>query len=191
MAVGMVVGLDLHQDVHRLALRARTRRRRDRGRSGPRAGPRSPRRCPCRPRARPRGCASVLRRIMRNSESLCGSPSIDELGVEDLVPAVLAVGLREHHELDVVGIAPELVGTQLDQVVDLVVARARGPWLGSRSPARRVPAPGAGSIVTRLGRLAHEELGELRSRSSTVSVMRSCSASSQRDRIAEPRPPGP
>ena len=41
-------------------------------------------------------------------------------GVEDLVAAVLGVGLREHHQLDVVGVAAES-GEGPDQVVDLVV----------------------------------------------------------------------
>ena len=41
-------------------------------------------------------------------------------GVEDLVAAVLGVGLREHHQLDVVGVAAE-GGEALDEVVDLVV----------------------------------------------------------------------
>ena len=34
-------------------------------------------------------------------------PVDDEVGVEDLVAAVLGVGLREHHQLDVAGVAPE------------------------------------------------------------------------------------
>ncbi len=43
----------------------------------------------------------------------------DEVGVENLVPAVLAVGLREHHQLDVRRIPAE--GAEvLDQVVDFV-----------------------------------------------------------------------
>ncbi len=41
-------------------------------------------------------------------------------GVEDLVAAVLGVGLREHHQLDVVRVAAER-GEGLDEVVDLVV----------------------------------------------------------------------
>ena len=41
-------------------------------------------------------------------------------GVEDLVAAVLGVGLREHHELDVVGVAAER-GEVFNEVVDLVV----------------------------------------------------------------------
>src|SRR5205823_5023696 len=44
----------------------------------------------------------------------------DEVGVEDLVPAVLAVGLREHHELDVRRVAPEAL-ERLGEVQDLVL----------------------------------------------------------------------
>ncbi|MCY1166549.1 hypothetical protein D9M73_64900 [compost metagenome] len=42
-----------------------------------------------------------------------------EVGVEDLVAAMLAVGLRKHHQLDVGRVALEL-GEGIDQVVDLV-----------------------------------------------------------------------
>ena len=41
-------------------------------------------------------------------------------GVENLVAAVLGVGLREHHELDIVGVAFE-AGEGVDEVVDFVV----------------------------------------------------------------------
>ena len=43
-------------------------------------------------------------------------------GVEDLVPAVLGVGLREHHQLDVGRIAAQL-GVACAQVVDLVLGQ--------------------------------------------------------------------
>mmetsp|Transcript_6078 Transcript_6078/g.24396 ORF Transcript_6078/g.24396 Transcript_6078/m.24396 type:complete len:644 (+) Transcript_6078:1983-3914(+) len=43
--------------------------------------------------------------------------------IEDLVPAVLAVGLREHHQLDIAGVAAELLEVGFE-VVDLV-ARQR------------------------------------------------------------------
>ncbi len=49
----------------------------------------------------------------------------DEVGVEDLVAAVLAVGLREHHQLDVAGIAAERLEA-LHEVVDLI-GRQRQP----------------------------------------------------------------
>jgi len=52
-----------------------------------------------------------------------------EVGVEDLVPAVLGVGLGEHRQLDVGGVAAE-AGERLHQVVDLV--------LGQRKPPGRV-----------------------------------------------------
>ena len=51
-------------------------------------------------------------------------PVDDEVGVEDLVAAVLGVGLREHHQLDVAGVAPE-PGERVDEVVDLVVGQGQ------------------------------------------------------------------
>ena len=50
----------------------------------------------------------------------------DELGVEDLVAAVLGVRLREHHQLDIGRIAPEAL---------------EGRRAGSRSHRPRAPAP--------------------------------------------------
>ena len=44
-------------------------------------------------------------------------------GVENFVAAVLGVGLREHHQLDVMGIAAE-VGESRDEIVDLVVGES-------------------------------------------------------------------
>ena len=42
-------------------------------------------------------------------------------GIEDLVAAVLGVGLRKHHQLDVVGVATKL-GEVVDQIIDFVRA---------------------------------------------------------------------
>jgi hypothetical protein len=55
----------------------------------------------------------------------------DPVGVEDFVAAVLGVRLREHHELDIGGIAPECREV-LHQVVDFIV-RQRETQLGVRS----------------------------------------------------------
>ena len=44
----------------------------------------------------------------------------DPIGVEDLVPAVLRVCLREHHQFDIGGIAPHALEI-VRQVVDLVL----------------------------------------------------------------------
>ena len=49
-----------------------------------------------------------------------------ELGVEDLVAAVLAVGLRKHHQFDVRGVAPQ-GGEGLHQIVDLVGDQRQTP----------------------------------------------------------------
>ena len=61
----------------------------------------------------------------------------DELRVEDLVPAMLGVGLRKHHELDIRRVASELL-ERLDQVADLIV-RERKAELGVGARERRVP----------------------------------------------------
>jgi hypothetical protein len=59
----------------------------------------------------------------------------DPVGIEDLVPAVLRVRLRKHHELDVGRVAVErCVG--LDEVVDLVVGE-RETQLEVRALERR------------------------------------------------------
>ena len=62
----------------------------------------------------------------------------DPVGVEDLVAAVLGVRLREHHELDVGGIALQRREV-LHQVVDLVVGQ-RQAELGVRRHQRVTPA---------------------------------------------------
>jgi hypothetical protein len=49
-----------------------------------------------------------------------------ELGVEDLVAAVLAVGLREHHQLHVGGVALEAL-EGVDEVVDFIVGQRQAP----------------------------------------------------------------
>ena len=45
-------------------------------------------------------------------------------GIEDLVPAVLGVGLGEHHQLDVAGVTLELLEA-VDQIVDLVISQCQ------------------------------------------------------------------
>jgi hypothetical protein len=70
------------------------------------------------------GLTASVCRIIPNSERACTSPSTTKSGVEDLVAAVLGVGLGEHHQLDVAGVAPE-PGERLDEVVDLVVGQGQ------------------------------------------------------------------
>ncbi len=54
----------------------------------------------------------------------------DPVGVEDLVPAMLGVGLREHHQLDVGGVAPELEKVVV-QVLDFIFGeRETQPVIG-------------------------------------------------------------
>ncbi len=78
-------------------------------------------------------------------------------GIEDLVPAVLGVGLGEHHEFDVMGIAPQ-GGEALDQVVDLVLGQGQaqlqiGLLQGSVTTAEHVHRS------ERLGRGMAEDVG--------------------------------
>ena len=61
-----------------------------------------------------------------------------EVGVEDLVAAVLAVGLREHHELDVAGVATQ-AGEGVDQVIDFVLGQRKAE-AGVRGHQRRAAA---------------------------------------------------
>jgi len=61
----------------------------------------------------------------------------DPVGVEDLVPAVLGVGLREHHQLDIGRVAAELLEV-VGEVIDLV-RRQREAELGVRLDQRLTP----------------------------------------------------
>ena len=60
----------------------------------------------------------------------------EPLGVEDLVPAVLAVRLREHHQLDIRRIAAELAVAR-DEVLDLVVGEREAEALARFAQRRR------------------------------------------------------
>ena len=64
----------------------------------------------------------------------------DPVGIEDLVPAVLGVRLREHHQFDVGRVAPQLVPERVDQVVDFVLGEREAEFgIGAleRRPALR------------------------------------------------------
>ncbi len=119
----VVVGFHLHQDVHRLLHRAVL------------AGFRIGEETPC-------GVADDDRRVVLVSgqhvlavhlvgvldhaeQRLVLALAVDvPAGVEDLVAAVLGVGLREHHQFDVVRVALEaLEGT--DQIIDLVFGQGQ------------------------------------------------------------------
>ena len=85
-------------------------------------------------RAAPRACCWII------ANSDCGpaaAPSTIQLGVEDLVAAVLGVRLREHHQLDVGRIAAELARSASTQVVDLVVGEREAERACSRRAASR------------------------------------------------------
>jgi hypothetical protein len=79
--------------------------------------------------------------------------------VEDLVPAVLAVGLREHHQLDVGGVAPQRV-ERLLEVADLVRREGEPELLvrgGEPASIDRAQRPRLAVREQRLGlRLARE-----------------------------------
>ena len=78
-------------------------------------------------------------------------------GVENLVAAVLGVGLREHHQLDVVRVAFE-VGEGFDEVIDFVVGE--GEAEGLIGGDERGAAFGEhGHAGHRAGRLVAEERG--------------------------------
>ncbi len=69
-------------------------------------------------------------------EALVGGLSLDDpVGIEDFVPAMLRVGLREHHELHVRGIAADRAEL-LDEVDDLIV-RQRQTQITIRGFERR------------------------------------------------------
>ena len=120
---------------------------------------------------------SVLR-IIRTSTAL--ALAVDgEVGVEDLVAAVLGVGLREHHQPDVAGVALQL-GEGLDQVVDLVVRQRQAEVLvGDFQRAR--PWPIAADMGQRLGQPGVEQVAAgLRRRRPT----RSCGHAAASRRLA-------
>ena len=133
MAVGWLCVSHLHQDVRGLALVAGTTARRP-GRSAPPAAP-----------SHDRGVVRVgehgalragrVRVADHLEQRLVLLLAVDDpVGVEDLVAAVLAVGLREHHQLDVGRVAAE---------------RAVGLAPGSRSRRRRAPGPAAVGLAQR------------------------------------------
>ena len=91
-----------------------------------------------------------------------------ELGVENLVAAVLAVGLGEHHEFDVGGVALQL-GEGLHQVVHFVVGQRqaklgvggqqRGLAAAQHVDMRHGRGRQAGKQAMRRGALEHHALG--------------------------------
>lgn len=80
-------------------------------------------------------------------------------GIEDLVAAVLAVGLREHHQLDVARVASE-PGEGFDQVVDLVFRQRQAKTRVGRHQRGAAPALHVDQRH-RLGRQLAEKAGGL------------------------------
>ena len=150
----VIVRLDLHQDVDRLRVRAVDARRR--------VGEEAPAHAALddggvvlvgREHARGAGLRAAAdhleqrHRLRRAVE--------DVVGVEDLVPAVLAVRLREHHELDVRGITAEH-GVGVDEIVDLV-GREREAQFGVGARERRAAVAGQRDVGERPRRRLREE----------------------------------
>ena len=79
-------------------------------------------------------------------------------GVEDLVPAVLGIGLREHHQLDVRRVAPQLRIARA-QVVDLVVGQGQAQaavgafQVGERDALQRLARRAGEQRLRRVARL--------------------------------------
>ena len=131
----MIVGLDLHQDVDRLVagLVAAATRLREPAAAGPAFDHRGVVAV-----GRQHALRAAAVRVADHAEQrLFAARAVDDpVGVEDLVPAVLRVRLREHHQLDVGRIAFELVAERGDEVVDLVVGQ-RETQCGVRGFERR------------------------------------------------------
>ena len=119
----VVVGLDLHKDVHRLLHRAVL------------AGFRVREEAASDRADNDRGVVLISRQnafavhhvgVLDHAEqAFFLAFAVDvPTGVEDLVTAVLGVGLGEHHEFDVVGVALQAV-EGVDQVVDLVFGQGQ------------------------------------------------------------------
>ena len=87
----------------------------------------------------------------------------DPAGVENLVPAVLAVGLGEHHELDVGRIAADAAEV-VEQVVDFVIGQGEA-HLAIRALQRRSSAADQSDGRERPGRkFAEQALGVIQRR---------------------------
>ena len=142
-----------------------------------RACPRSPRRCRLYADSTPPGlrlgaCAGSS----RTATAAAAAPSMIQLGVEDLVAAVLAVRLREHHQLDVGRVAAQRAVARRPGSRS---RRATAPGPASRSRARataRPPARQRRRAPAGAAPRARTASRRRRRASSTDSVMRSWSA---------------
>jgi hypothetical protein len=101
----MIVGLDLHQNIDGLVHAHVTARRRIGKESRGAAAFDDSGVVPVR-REHAAGIAGIRGADHREQRQRHGLTVDDELGIEYLVPAMLRVRLREHHELDIGGIAP-------------------------------------------------------------------------------------
>ena len=107
----------------------------------------------------------------------------DPVGVEDLVPAVLGVRLREHHELDVGRIAAQAAEARVE-VVDFV-GRQREAQFGVRCSSARAPRASSGIVVSGCGgKCANSRAASARSSNTASSSGRASAAAARRDRLA-------
>ncbi len=118
-------------------------------------------------------------RIMPNSESGCDHAVDRELRIEDLVPAVLAVGLGEHHQFDVSRIAREL-RERLHQVVHLVVGQRQTMGLVRQRQRRLATMQQIDLLERQVPPVRRTACAASARLNSTLSVMRSCSMRRQR-----------
>jgi hypothetical protein len=119
----MVVGFDLHQNAHRFAMKTVDMSDRIREEAAG-LGPFNHRRVVLvgRQHARRAGLGAAPDHL-KQGLGLRFTVE-DEVGVEDFMSAMLAVGLGEHHQLDIGRVALERPET-LDQIVDLVARQGQ------------------------------------------------------------------
>ena len=117
---------------------------------------------------------SCVLRIMRTATVVCATPSMTPVGVEDLVPAMLGVRLREHHQLDVRRVAAE-PREDVGEVVDLVVREREAQRLVPREQAPRGSRPSAMCSRASARGVRLEQAPAASALSSSASVIRSWS----------------
>ncbi len=124
----------------------------------------------------PRGCARCVARIIANRLLLLRHAVDDPVGIEDLVPAMLGVRLREHHELDVGRIAAQRAKARVE-VLDLV-GRQRETEFDVGRFERARPSPRSGMVVSGRGATCANSRAASATSSNTASIIRSCKSGS-------------
>ena len=134
-------------------------------------------------------------RALRDAPRACGgscrtgsSPADavdDPVGVEDLVPAMLGVGLREHHQLDVGRIAADAAEIRVADSRSRL-APARVPVRALAAPSRARPRASSGIVVSGCGAKCANSAPRIQSsrRAPSRSCGRGGAAAAPRDRAA-------